>query len=207
MPTPPDALLIVAKGIVLLDGVATPNAALPLWEEKVILGRASPECQLDFPFISSPFVSRRHATIEYKDVGYVVTDLGSRHGTRINGNRLKPDMPQAIQDGDRISLAKDEVILMFVSAASMGGETWDFAPPEPSPGPPPQPILLLDHDRREVILDGDVLDPPLRGKLYDLLKFLYDNRGRAVSDVEIMKEVWPEAGWVPTACLWSPPRN
>ena len=96
---------------------------------------------------------------------------------------------------DRISLANDQVVLIYATAASMGGETWDFPSAEPSPGPPP--ILVLDHDQHEVILDGKVLDPPLRGKLYDLLKVLYDNRGRAVSEVEIMKAAYKDRPWGP----------
>ena len=190
MPQSPDAFLIVVKGIVLEDGVALSGAALPLWKKKVLLGRASPDHQPDFPF-SSPFVSRQHATIEHIDEVYYLTDLpGNRHGTRINEKRLTPGIPYEIKDRDRIGLAKDEVVLIFATSASMGGETWDF----PLPEPPTKPILVLDHARREVTLDGEVLAPPLIGKLYDLLRLLYDNRGRAVSDREIMKEVWPERG-------------
>jgi hypothetical protein len=175
-PQPPDAYLIVVKGIVLEDGVALSGAALPLWKKKVLLGRASPDRQPDFPFCS-PFVSRQHATIEHIDEVYYLTDLpGNRHGTRINEKRLTPGIPYEIKDRDRIGLAKDEVVLIFATSASMGGETWDFPPPEP----PTKPILVLDHDRREVTLDGEVLAPPLIGKLYDLLRLLYDNRGRGM---------------------------
>jgi DNA-binding winged helix-turn-helix (wHTH) protein len=52
--------------------------------------------------------------------------------------------------------------------------------------------VVLDHERREVTLDGRPL--ALSGRLYDLLCLLYENRGRAVSDREIKAAVWQERG-------------
>ena len=73
--------------------MALSGAALPLWKKKVLLGRASPDHQPDFPF-SSPYVSRQHATIEHIDEVYYLTDLpGNRHGTQVNEKRLTPGTP------------------------------------------------------------------------------------------------------------------
>ena len=36
--------------------------------------------------------------------------------------------------------------------------------------------------------------PPLSGRAYELLKVLYDNRGRAVSDHDIESTVWSDYG-------------
>ena len=194
MSQPPDAFLIIVKGVFLLEGVPLPGAALPLCRETVLLGRASPDFLPTFSF-SCPYVSRRHALIEYKDEAYHLTDLpGNRHGTCIKDKRLTPGIPHEIKDRDRISLANDEVVLIYASAASMGGETWDFPPAEPSYGSPPVPILLLNHERREVTLEGKVLVPSLSGRAYELLKVLYDNRGRAVSDHDIESTVWSDYG-------------
>lgn len=177
----PDAFLIVLQG--------NPNqggAALPLSKGKVTLGRASRDYQPDIPF-DSPYVSRRHATIEYKDGVYLLTDLpGSRHGTWINEKRLAPGVPQEIKDRDRIGLARKEVVLTFVTAAVTASETWDY--PESQPRPP----VILEPERREVILDGRPV--ALTGKLYDLLRMLYDNWGRAVSSLDIKRAVWAERG-------------
>ena len=199
MSQPPDAFLIIVKGIFILDDVPLPGAALPLCREKVLLGRTSPDFLPTFPF-SSPYVSRRHAAIEYKDEAYHLTDLpGNRHGTWINDKQLTPGVPHEIKDRDRISLANEEVVLIFATTASMGGETWDFAPREPPSVPPREPpsvppTLVLNHDRREVILNGKVLVRSLGGRLYDLLELQYDNRGSAVSNLQIKQKVYSDRG-------------
>jgi FHA domain len=168
--------------------------ALPLVKDKVLLGRAFQEHQPDFSF-RSPYISRGHATIEYRDGAYFLTDLpDSRHGTWLNGEQLAPGVAREIGDRDRIGLARDEVVLTFVIAVRIGSETWDYpesqpeAPAAPKPGVP----VVLDHERREVTLDGRPL--ALSGRLYDLLCLLYEHRGRAVSDRDIKAAVWQERG-------------
>jgi pSer/pThr/pTyr-binding forkhead associated (FHA) protein len=124
--------------------------------------------------------------IEVKDESCFLTDLESRHGTSVNGKRLVPGESCELKDRDRISLARDEVVLVFSTTAPTGGETLDY------PEPQPDPLLILDPDRREFILDGQPLG--LSGRLYDLLLLLYENRGRAVSILDIKAEVWQERG-------------
>ena len=50
------------------------------------IGRAI-ECDLCLPDES---VSRRHAAIEWREVAWFVTDLGSTGGTTLGGERLEP---------------------------------------------------------------------------------------------------------------------
>ena len=52
--------------------------------------------------------------------------------------------------------------------------------------------LRVDPTTRQVYVDGNVLDPPLSVKQFDLLWYLYQNRGRAVSKDEIALHVWSE---------------
>lgn len=181
MQQPPDAFLIVEKG-----EPNQPGEALPLVGDRVWLGRASEGWEPDIPF-DSPFISRWHATIECKDGVYFLTDNPeNRHGTSLNGKRLAPGEPRELQDRDRISLARDAAVLIFATASPIGSETWDYPESQPDPGSP----LILDSERREVILDGRPL--PLTGKLYALLALLYENRGQAVSARDIKKAVWNE---------------
>jgi DNA-binding response OmpR family regulator len=42
-------------------------------------------------------------------------------------------------------------------------------------------------------VDGVILDPSLSVKQFDLLWYLFQNRGRVVSKDEIAQSVWPEA--------------
>jgi pSer/pThr/pTyr-binding forkhead associated (FHA) protein len=183
----PDAFLIVEKGEPCSNG-----DVLPLAKANVTLGRTSPDHQPDFSFLS-PYISRRHATIEFREGSHFVTDLpDSRHGTWVNGQRLVPGQPHQIRDRDRISLARDEVVLTFAAAASTGSETWEYpeSQPELSTAQNRGCPVILDRERREVSLDGQPLR--LSGKLYDLCCLLYENQGRAVSVHDIKKGVWPE---------------
>lgn len=54
-------------------------------------------------------VSRFHARLNRDGETYSLTDLGSRNGTVYKGNRLRPDEPNLLDDGDTFVVAKYEV--------------------------------------------------------------------------------------------------
>jgi pSer/pThr/pTyr-binding forkhead associated (FHA) protein len=76
----------------------------------VIIGRAPKACDL---VILDREVSRRHAKIERTETGFVITDLGRKNGTSVNGSLLSE--PHLLQDGDQIILAFS-VKLVFVGS-------------------------------------------------------------------------------------------
>jgi len=51
-------------------------------------------------------VSRKHALIYPQDDTLMIEDLGSRNGTYVAGERLKPNPPHPLYDGVRVSLGK-----------------------------------------------------------------------------------------------------
>ena len=63
----------------------------------VTIGRL-PDCQVT---IADKGASRRHAQIRRKDGSYVLTDLGSTNGTRLNGQTVQTG---ELTDGDRITI-------------------------------------------------------------------------------------------------------
>lgn len=71
-----------------------------LGKGKITIGRGA-ECDVT---IDNAAVSRSHASIEYKDGEYYVSDLGSSNGTFLNGNQL--EAPSIIKPGDNIGVAK-----------------------------------------------------------------------------------------------------
>lgn len=87
-----------------------PRAALrgrdgdwPLTETVTVIGR-SRRCDI---VLSDPNVSRQHAEVRRQDDGYVVRDLGSTNGTRVN----RRDVKQAVlQHGDRVELGTTELV-------------------------------------------------------------------------------------------------
>jgi hypothetical protein len=66
-----------------------------LREQTVTVGRL-PECDIT---VVDPNVSRRHAEIKPRGDGFVVTDLGSTNGTRVNGVRIAE---RELADGDEL---------------------------------------------------------------------------------------------------------
>jgi len=64
-------------------------------------------------FLPNTQVSRQHAVLLRDDDGYVLQDLGSRHGTLINGVRHET---VRLESGDRIQLGRSNITLFFLSA-------------------------------------------------------------------------------------------
>ncbi len=53
----------------------------------------------------NPYISGRHCKFSYQNGQYYLTDIGSSNGTYLNGQLLPRDVPQALQDGDTITIA------------------------------------------------------------------------------------------------------
>jgi len=66
-------------------------------EDPLVIGRM-PEC--DVP-LSDSNVSRRHAEVRRQGTGFVVVDLGSTNGTRVNGAHVKERL---LNNGDEITV-------------------------------------------------------------------------------------------------------
>jgi len=69
----------------------------PLQKERISLGRM-PDCDLIVP---DHTVSRRHAELLKTAEGWKIADLGSRNGTRVNGEAVEERL---LQPGDEVSL-------------------------------------------------------------------------------------------------------
>ena len=59
--------------------------------------------------------SRRHASIEYRNRGYAIRDLGSAGGTYLNGRRVRADVPEPLFFGARITIGSS--VLTFSPAS------------------------------------------------------------------------------------------
>ena len=89
-------------------GVGAGTLVLPsgervaLAEKPVAVGRL-PECDIT---LADPNVSRRHAEVRPFGVGFLVADLGSTNGTRVNGTRISE---QQLNDGDTITVGATRI--------------------------------------------------------------------------------------------------
>lgn len=80
-------------------------------QKRIVLGRrdaAGTPPDLDF----TPYgalekgISRVHAVIVRADDTLTLVDMGSSNGTQLNGQRLVPDQPRILRDGDEIRFGK-----------------------------------------------------------------------------------------------------
>jgi hypothetical protein len=96
--------------IIRIREVPEPIVILPT--KQTILGRidsiSSQRPDLDL----SPYgalekgVSRIHAAINRSEDTLTLIDMGSSNGTHLNGQRLAPEQPRVLRDGDEIRLGK-----------------------------------------------------------------------------------------------------
>ena len=70
---------------------------IEIGEQPLTIGRM-PECDIT---LSDPNVSRRHAEVRRQGTGFVVFDLNSTNGTRVNGAGVKERL---LNDGDEITV-------------------------------------------------------------------------------------------------------
>lgn len=79
---------------------------------RLIFGRSDVDSTINPDVDLSPFgglekgVSRRHAAIEPSEDTLMLFDMGSSNGTFLNGQRLLPNQPRVLRDGDELRFGK-----------------------------------------------------------------------------------------------------
>ena len=76
-----------------------PGKVFELTKDRVIIGRL-PESDVS---VNDPGVSRRHAEIRRQDGNFLLVDLGSTNGTRVNE---APIGERVLEEGDRITVGR-----------------------------------------------------------------------------------------------------
>lgn len=81
-------------------------------KDRTVFGRADTTSPRQPDVDLTPFgalekgVSRIHAAIERNEDVLTLVDMGSSNGTHLNGQRLAPDSPRVLRDGDEMRLGK-----------------------------------------------------------------------------------------------------
>ena len=133
--------------------------------------------------LEDQYASRQHAEILRLDSGYQVRDIQSKNGVLVDGQLLAPGGAAWLADGIEVQFASTRYRFYDPAATVTAPSLMAVA----------EPGLRIDVATRQVYVDGHPLDPPLSLKQFDLLWFLFQNRGRVVSKDEIAQAVWPEA--------------
>jgi pSer/pThr/pTyr-binding forkhead associated (FHA) protein len=80
--------------------------------EETTLGRISegqpiiPDIDLSAYSAYETGVSRLHASLKVKDDQIIIIDLASANGTRVNGKKIPPNIPEPVNNGDVLTLGK-----------------------------------------------------------------------------------------------------
>ena len=167
--------LIVKSGSPHVSG-----SVMEISGEKAMIGRQWEKHRPDICF-SSPYISRRHAEIFFREGAFYLKDY-SRTGTLLNGKKMAKNAEEPLQAGDEIVLAGGEAVLIFYGPVEPG-KTLDL-------GIGRIGRIELDESRRVAVVSGQRV--PLPKKEYALLHLLYRQRGKIVSVQTIKEEVWPE---------------
>jgi DNA-binding NtrC family response regulator/pSer/pThr/pTyr-binding forkhead associated (FHA) protein len=87
-------------------------------QTEATIGR-SPSCEIPFP--DDDQMSRRHARFFVRDGQVHLTDLGSRNGTSVNGERISGEV--VLQPGDRVQVGKTTLVVEPPGAVALAGAT------------------------------------------------------------------------------------
>lgn len=161
--------------LIVRTGLGRVGQEILLREDVITLGRAG-SCQV---VLDNDFTSRRHAQIVRRDEVYWLRDLGSKNGTLLDNQPVRNEA--LLTDGAEITIGP--VVLRFIDPAATRTQTNLTA----------SMLLRVDTMTREVWVQGQKLSPPLTAKQFDLLLYLYQRAGEAISKDELAAAVWPEA--------------
>ncbi|MNP39831.1 Glycogen accumulation regulator GarA [compost metagenome] len=96
----PQALLELLEN----DAVAS---SLPVTRNRFSFGRSPGETDC---VLNASGISRIHGEIRREGELWVLTDLGSKNGTKLNGEPLKPHETYPLKNGDKITAAQTQLI-------------------------------------------------------------------------------------------------
>ena len=87
--------------------------------QQTVFGRTDPTSDSKPDLDLSPYgalekgISRMHAAIQRGEEALTLVDLGSVNGTYLNGQRLTPNQPRVLRDGDEVRLGKLIIHIYF----------------------------------------------------------------------------------------------
>ena len=160
-------------------------------QSEVILGRATSLFKPDISF-GSLLISRKHCCISQLNGIWSISELGSKHGTSLNGKQLEPYLPYTLHNGDKIILASGIVLIRFTISPEFE-KTLDFDTTQSlQTVGKSQSILpvVIDTTRKALYINN--VEVPLSVKEWRLLDLFNKNRNKLVSYSDIRIAVWTE---------------
>ncbi len=100
--------------------------------QEIVIGRDS-TCELH---VDTAVVSRRHAVLQKKWGGIAVTDLSSKNGTFVNGEKITE---RELKDGDRVSFGDIETLFKNPEQIDLDALSREYEKKKEKEPKPPQP--------------------------------------------------------------------
>ncbi|MEF2965903.1 FHA domain-containing protein [Paenibacillus sp. M1] len=164
-----------------------PGTCINLSEPDTEVGRASKDNSPDVAF-SNIFISRKHLQIRREGEKAVLYDLGSRHGSEVNGVRVIPYAPYVLETNDRIELARGTAVLHFSYTTGEQTLEFDALRTEPERVESEAGHVTILWEKRECHIDGHKI--PMSEKEFLLIQLLHQHINRLVTMAEIKSVVW-----------------
>jgi DNA-binding winged helix-turn-helix (wHTH) protein len=155
-----------------------------LIEGEIIAGVSKKNCNLflrDHLIGRLTTISRKHFKIYQTEEDLVIEDLGGKNGTEVNGEPLLPREKRIIHEKDVIRLAKNNNFKIRV--VPYGTTVIEDDEIETA-----KLGVYFDKEKSLFYVDGEPIHR-LTPILYDLLKYLYDNKEEPCSHYDIIQNV------------------
>ncbi len=134
LPAPPDELFatpLVATGFTslylprpIVGWLELPGGDRRLLDLETWIGRSA---RSDIALPDDAQVSRNHASIRHRNGAYILSDLGSANGVRVNGEPVLA--PRELHDGDRITIGGTDLRFILTTLSENPGDS-GFIPPD-----------------------------------------------------------------------------
>ncbi|KSU81205.1 MULTISPECIES: FHA domain-containing protein [Fictibacillus] len=159
-------------------------------KRKLSIGRfgASPAPGIAFHI---PLVSRQHCVIDCDTSAPQLMDLGSKHGTCLNGIPLVPNKNYSLNHGDQITLVNGMISMKYMVTNSF--ETLDYDPVTPVSRPSANFIEVYEVLQKVRLRETDI---HFSHKEFQCFQLLYASLGQFVSKEEMKRHVWNERAWI-----------
>lgn len=163
----------------------------PLQAGKLLVGRPTSSFTPDIS-LDNFLVSRLHCALERLGTDWTIADLGSKHGTTLNGRPIEAHAAHILKAGDKIGLAAGAALFRFV-LLDENEKTLEFEKTQPGKTvstAPASPPIAIDLAKMKLAVNDKTV--ALSAKEWLLLEALYKHHNQFVSYAEIRAAVWPE---------------
>lgn len=138
----------------VIEDAAGTRSVVPFGDDAIVVGRGPEGVAVR---LGERDVSRRHARFGRASGGVFVEDLGSRNGTRVNGERITGR--RRLRDGDLVQIGDYDLAVLAEAAATAGPGA---PPPLPAPARDPNAVTMRLPLPPEVEAGAELGVPPAR---------------------------------------------